>query len=308
MGNLFDDPENEPALMSDHADAPASVIARRFASLLVLFALVGMTGCQPASLVNALLDDAHYRVERDLAYGDEARQRLDFYQPEGRTRRAPVVLFVYGGNWRKGDKATYLFVAHALTALGYRVAIPDYRLYPAVTWPAFVDDVAQALAWVTGPGGPAAGAPVILMGHSAGAHTAALLGTDPAYLQRAGFDGALAAFVGLAGPYELPFTDNVRPVFASLDEPAPVQPVALDVAHMPPTLLLHGSDDTTVVPRHSRRFRDALASAGIPVRLELYEGIGHVELVAALAANLRWLAPTYDDVAQFLVGGDAPLR
>jgi len=294
--------------MAKRAGARAPITARCFASLLAVLVLVGGTACQPASLVNALLDDAHFRVERDLAYGDDARQQLDFYQPEGPAGREPVVLFVYGGNWREGDKATYLFVAHALTALGYRVAIPDYRLYPAVTWPAFVDDVARALTWVSGPEGPAPGAPIILMGHSAGAHTAALLATDPGYFQRAGFDGALAAFVGLAGPYELPFTDNVRPVFASLDEPAPVQPVALDVARMPPTLLLHGADDTRVVPRHSHRFRDALASAGVPVRLEIYEGIGHVELVAALAANLRWLAPTYDDLARFLVNDDAPSR
>ena len=294
--------------MAKRAGARAPITARCFASLLAVLVLVGGTACQPASLVNALLDDAHFRVERDLAYGDDARQQLDFYQPVGPAGREPVVLFVYGGNWREGDKATYLFVAHALTALGYRVAIPDYRLYPAVTWPAFVDDVARALTWVSGPEGPAPGAPIILMGHSAGAHTAALLATDPGYFQRAGFDGALAAFVGLAGPYELPFTDNVRPVFASLDEPAPVQPVALDVARMPPTLLLHGADDTRVVPRHSHRFRDALASAGVPVRLEIYEGIGHVELVAALAANLRWLAPTYDDLARFLVNDDAPSR
>jgi len=294
--------------MAKRAGARAPITARCFASLLAVLVLVGGTACQPASLVNALLDDAHFRVERDLAYGDDARQQLDFYQPEGPAGREPVVLFVYGGNWREGDKATYLFVAHALTALGYRVAIPDYRLYPAVTWPAFVDDVARAVAWVSGPEGPAPGAPIILMGHSAGAHTAALLATDPGYFQRAGFDGALAAFVGLAGPYELPFTDNVRPVFASLDEPDPVQPVALDVARMPPTLLLHGADDTRVVPRHSHRFRDALASAGVPVRLEIYEGIGHVELVAALAANLRWLAPTYDDLARFLVNDDAPSR
>ncbi len=292
--------------MHSRAGAPSSISVRLAARVLMALALAGAAGCQPASLVNALLDDAHFRVERDLAYGKDARQRLDFYRPAGQAQRQPVVLFVYGGNWRKGDKATYLFVAHALTALGYRVAIPDYRLYPSVTWPVFVDDVARALDWLTGPEGPAAGAPVILMGHSAGAHTAALLATDPGYFERAGVDAPLAAFVGLAGPYELPFTDNVRPVFASLDEPAAVQPVALDVAHMPPTLLLHGSDDTRVVPRHSRRFRDALASAGIPVRLEVYEGIGHVELVAALAANLRWLAPTYDDVARFLRDGDSP--
>ncbi len=292
--------------MYSRADVPSPRFRRLIPRLLSVLVLAGAAGCQPASLVNTLLDDAHYRVERDLAYGDDARQRLDFYRPEGRAHREPVVLFVYGGNWRKGSKATYLFVAHALTALGYRVAIPDYRLYPAVTWPVFVDDVARALTWLTGPDGPATGAPVILMGHSAGAHTAALLATDSVYLQRAGFDGALAAFVGLAGPYELPFTDNVRPVFASLEDPAPVQPVALDVARMPPTLLLHGSDDTRVVPRHSRRFRDALASAGIPVRLQIYEGIGHVELVAALAASLRWLAPTYDDVAQFLRDRNPP--
>ncbi|MEQ8660945.1 MAG: alpha/beta hydrolase [Gammaproteobacteria bacterium] len=272
---------------------------RALAALLVLALLLGASGCQPARVVNALLDDDHYTLSADLAYGEAPRQALDFYQPRGATH-APLVVFVYGGNWRQGDRQTYRFVGHALTALGYRVAIPDYRLYPSVTWPAFVDDVARATAWLTAADGPAAGAPVILVGHSAGAHTAALLATDPRYLDAAGFASALVAFIGLAGPYELPFTDNTRPVFAPLEAPAPVQPIALDLARMPRTLLLHGEDDERVVPRHSRRFAAALTAADVPVRLVTYDGTGHVALLAALAANLRWLAPTFSDVAHFL--------
>ncbi|MEQ9059500.1 MAG: alpha/beta hydrolase [Gammaproteobacteria bacterium] len=274
--------------------------ARGFA----LLSLVILAACQPARVVNALLDDDHYTVSRDLAYGDDPRQRLDLYRPRG-AARVPLVVFVYGGNWRKGDKHTYRFVGHALTALGYRVAIPDYRLYPAVTWPAFVEDVARAVAQLTAAGGAAAGAPVILMGHSAGAHTAALLATDPRYLDDAGSDAPLVGFVGLAGPYELPFTDNTRPVFAPLEEPGPVQPLALEVARMPRTLLLHGAADERVVPRQSRRFAAALEAAYVAVQLVTYDDVGHVALVASLAANLRWVAPSFADVERFLVE-DAP--
>lgn len=274
-----------------------SVPARTAVALMFVLMLAG---CQPASLVNALLDDDDVQVERDLAYGAQPRQRLDLYRPADGEPHEALVVFVYGGNWRAGDKATYAFVAHAFTALGYRVAIPDYRLFPAVTWPAFVDDVADSLAWLTAADGPAPGAPLILVGHSAGAHTAALIATDPRYAARAGLTAELHAFVGLAGPYDLPFTEPVKPVFAPLEDPTPVQPVALAPGRMPRTLLLHGLDDTRVVPRHSRRFEAALEAAGLPVTLITYEDVGHVELIAAIAERLRWLAPTYEDIAAFL--------
>lgn len=284
--------------LADRARAAGRHVRARGLALAAVVVLV--SACQPAGVLNAMLDESAYRLRGDLAYGSHPRQRLDLYEPASRPARDALVVFVYGGNWRRGDKHTYRFVAHALTALGYRVAVPDYRLYPDVTWPAFVDDVADALAWLTRADGPAAGAPLILVGHSAGAHTAALIATDPRYAERAGLAAPIASFVGLAGPYDLPFTEPVKPVFAPLEQPDPVKPLGHAPGRIPRALLLHGADDETVVPRHSRRFAEALEAAGVPVTLKVYEGVGHVALVAALAAPLRWLAPTHADVAAWL--------
>ena len=64
------------------------------------------------------------------------------------TPPAKVVIFFYGGSWRNGSKTDYRFVAQALTSRGFIVVLPDYRVYPQVIFPAFVEDGALAVRWV----------------------------------------------------------------------------------------------------------------------------------------------------------------
>ena len=61
--------------------------------------------------------------------------------------KAPVVVFIFGGSWRDGDKEAYRFVGDALTARGIVTVIADYRLYPETSYPGFVEDTAAAVAW-----------------------------------------------------------------------------------------------------------------------------------------------------------------
>ena len=84
---------------------------------------------------------------------------------------------------------------------------------------------------------------------------------------------------------------------------AATQPITFADRTAPPTLLLHDEDDETVMPANSERLATALAAAGNRAALELYPGLGHIGLVAALAAPLRWLAPVLDDVTAFLRRG-----
>ena len=95
------------------------------------------------------------------------------------------MIFFYGGSWDTGSKNDYLFVAQALAASGYTVVIPDYRLYPAVRFPAFVDDGARAVRWTADRVGTDK---VFVMGHSAGAHIALMLAANTPYLAAAGVD------------------------------------------------------------------------------------------------------------------------
>jgi acetyl esterase/lipase len=147
-----------------------------------------------------------------------------------------------------------------------------------------------------------------LMGHSAGAHIAALLALDRRYLATAGVEpGTLESFVGLAGPYDfLPLTDaTLKRIFAA-DDLAATQPITFAEGSAPRALLLHGEDDRTVLPRNSQHLAAALEAAGSRAQLELYPDLDHLALVAALAAPLRWLAPVLDDVTAFLRATPSP--
>jgi acetyl esterase/lipase len=282
--------------------------ARLAAALLVA---LPTNGCGP-KLLDALVPDDGYRVERDLAYGDLPRRRLDVYVPEGLAGPAPVVVFFYGGRWQSGDKGQYRFVGEALAARGFIAVIPDYRLYPEVRFPRFVDDGAAAVAWTRANLGRFGGDPTALhlMGHSSGAHIAALLALDHHYLAGAGVPAAaIGSFVGLAGPYDfLPLDDPTLERIFAVDDMAATQPITFADRSAPPTLLLHGADDATVLPANSEHLAAALAAAGNRAELKIYPGIGHVGLAAALAAPLRWLAQVLDDVADFLQEAQADAR
>jgi acetyl esterase/lipase len=133
-------------------------------------------------------------VER--AYGDHPRQRLDFTPAEA--RGAPLVLFVHGGAWSFGDKRAAAHMAAHVHGAGYAFASVNYRLVPHVAVADQARDVAAALASLLRDAGRLGidGERIILMGHSAGAHLAALVGTDPAYLRA--HDIPLSAIDGVA--------------------------------------------------------------------------------------------------------------
>jgi arylformamidase len=132
------------------------------------------------------------RTERPatVSYGSDKAQQLDLYRARGTAGPAPLILFVHGGGWTNGSKgnATGRHMAPHYTALGYHFATIDYRLVPDATVEQQAQDVAAALKHLLGRAGSLGIDPgkVVLMGHSAGAHLVALVGTDPQYLRRAG--------------------------------------------------------------------------------------------------------------------------
>lgn len=144
------------------------------------------------------------------AYGADPLQTLDLWQPQKAEGPAPLILFVHGGGWKRGDKddATGAAKVAHLTEQGYALASIDYRLVPQATVEQQAADVAAAIAWVranAGRLGIDAGR-IVLMGHSAGAHLVALVGTDPVYLQAAGLSQAdLRGVIALDGAaYDVP--------------------------------------------------------------------------------------------------------
>ena len=262
--------------------------------------LAGCSMIKATDVINFVLPASHY-TRISGSFGEAERQQWDLYIPD-EVKGVPVV-FVYGGAWREGDRRDYEFVGHALSGLGHPVFIADYRLYPQVTYPTFVEDSADAIAWFEDNAEALLGDPLqryVLMGHSSGAHTAALLATDTPFLRERGVRAQLAGLIGIAGPYDLPLDDpEVVDVFPGADA-AEVQPVQRVSRQTPPVLLLHGLDDTRVVPRHSRRFAEALKEHDVAVTLKLYEGVNHTRIIGSMAAPLRFLNDSYDDTRVFL--------
>jgi len=284
-------------LMKSHpCTSPLSSRLSRIAASLGLVALLGaLAACSPVRLVNAITPTATLVRTEGIAYvqrSDHPRQRLDIYQPATDAtgqRPRPVVVFFYGGAWQEGARGDYLFLAEALTQRGYVVVIPDYRVYPEVRYPAFLEDGAEAVAWTTRHIAQYGGDParIFLMGHSAGAHIAAMLSLDHRYLDaRQVRRGAITGWVGLAGPYDfLPLTEpNVIALFATepvLDRTQPIHYAATAGGREAPrALLLHGDADTRVYPRNSVNLERALREAGTPVQLALLPGVGHVGIMA----------------------------
>jgi len=139
-----------------------------------------------------------------------------------------------------------------------------------------------------------------LMGHSAGAHSAALLAADTKYLRERGISAQLKGLIAISGPYDLPMNDpEVLPVFKT--STADKTKVTANVRQgMPPTLLLHGLADTRVKPFHTERFRDALKRNGNDVTARLYPGVNHTKIIGSLALPLRFLNNSFEDVKGFL--------
>lgn len=124
-------------------------------------------------------------VNADLAYGSNDKQRLDVYAPR-RAKGAPVLIFVHGGEWTKGDKAAVSFKPKFLNENGIVFASINYRLSPAAKHPAHVSDVAAAVRWLRDHAVKFGGDPekLVLMGHSAGCHLVTLTALDPRHLRK----------------------------------------------------------------------------------------------------------------------------
>ena len=146
---------------------------------------------------------------QEIAYGSDPLQRLDFHSTKA-SGPAPLVLFVHGGGWKRGDKdnATGTFKAPHFNGLGYHFASTNYRLVPAATVEQQATDVAAALAALLRQADSLGidRRKVVLMGHSAGAHLVALVGTDPQYPRAAGLSpNDVAGIIPLDGAgYDVP--------------------------------------------------------------------------------------------------------
>ena len=275
-----------------------------FLLALLIGACALLAGCSSFTFLNALAPGKGFSRQTDIAYGPLPRQKLDMYVPDEAGRNRPVLVFFYGGGWEGGERRDYRFVGAELASRGVLTVVADYRVYPEVVFPAFIEDAALAVKWAQDHAAQSGGDPkcLFVMGHSAGAHIAAMLALNPQYLRAAGGDSrAISGLIGLSGPYDfLPLkSGTLKKIFG---DPAPrnTQPIDFVTSAAPPALLITGSADTRVDPGNSRRLEGALASAGRLVERRVYPDIGHGRVVAGFSPPLSRGVPVTEDVMRFI--------
>lgn len=293
----------------------------------VALCAAALPGCSPTTFLNATSSRDHFTLRKNVRFSSEDIA-LDVYIPadteaDGRLStaagaattgercaapRPPIAVFVYGGSWQSGSKDEYLFVGAALASRGIVTVIPDYRTYPQVVFPAFVDDVAQAVRWAHDHAAALGADPdrLYVIGHSAGAQIALLIGTDGRYLAQQGLSRRdLQGVIGLSGPYDfLPLqSDTLKRIFPDAKR-ADSQPIRHVDGREPRTLLATGTADTVVDPGNTRRMADAMRASGDAVFTREYRNVGHGMTVGAMAGALRFVAPVLDDVTRFVCGGE----
>ncbi|MDD3763259.1 MAG: alpha/beta hydrolase [Nevskiales bacterium] len=280
------------------------MLYRPFAPFLLLISIV-LSGCGSPAVLNTLSSDSGFVLTENVPYDATADLALDIYRPP-RIVNAPVVVFFYGGRWSSGDKSEYKFVGQALASRGFVAVLPNVRKYPAVRFPAFVQDGARALRWTRDNIATYGGDPqrLFVMGHSSGAHIAAMLALDGQYLQQVGGSRDwLRGMIGLSGPYDfMPITaPDLRDLFGPIDRFRQSQPIFFVDGLNPPLLLMTGRDDEIVPAKNTLSLAAAVSRAGGPVETVIYDKLSHEMIVGSLASYLRGRADVLDHIEGFVV-------
>ncbi|RYZ97534.1 MAG: alpha/beta hydrolase, partial [Moraxellaceae bacterium] len=152
--------------------------------------------------LNYLTPKDSFEQESHLAYGLKARQRLDLYRAKNARKQKPLIVFVHGGSWQHGNKRDYLFIGEAFASEGYDVAVINYHLAPQHVFPTYVDDLAQAIHYLSQNQSKLniSTENIILMGHSAGAFNVMSV-VYSAHSHGFKYKEKIKAIIGMAGPY-----------------------------------------------------------------------------------------------------------
>lgn len=218
---------------------------------------------------------ASAKVDRDLAYGDGARQRLDFFHAGSRGR--PTVAFLHGGYWQLNEKEPNAFIAAGPLARDINVALLEYTLAPAATISQIVAEVRAAVAWLVErlQSELGAGAGLVVAGHSAGGHLTAMA---------AGLPGVTAA-LPISGLFDLePIRLSYLNQQISMDiaEASANSPMRLRLPEVPVTVAF-GATELPELVRQSKEYAAALLQTGRPARELALPGEDHFSILEQLA-------------------------
>jgi acetyl esterase/lipase len=235
--------------------------------------------------------------ERNLAYGDDPRQRLDLVRERTPSKSRPALLLIHPGGWLQGDKAAYHEVMAEYGGRGYVTAAPNFRLSGTARYPAAIRDCKQALRWLRSNASRCGIDPgrIGVMGYSSGAHLAMLLALSDEGFERSeahpDVSQRVQAAVGVSGVYDFlmerqgafPNADDDPAVVLFLGAPAREVPErarsASPIRHLtsddPPFLVFHGELDRRIDAEQARNLASALKTIGRSDSVILLKGQGH---------------------------------
>jgi acetyl esterase/lipase len=236
-------------------------------------------------------------VEKDIPYADGGdQQMLDLYLPK--EKGFTTIVFTYGGGWQTGSRKSVTPIGEKLQSLGFGCALLSHRLSPKDKFPAQIEDVAAAFAWVKNHMAARGGDPkrIVVMGHSSGAQLSLLLATDPQWLARHKLSPAdIAGVVGLSAPVDLEPTKGGKgfgdvllagkggEVFARDRElMKSASPIRQITKEMPPALLVVGENDFPMLDGDAKAFAEKAKAVNVPVDVFVAKGCDHMGVVRSL--------------------------
>lgn len=224
----------------------------------------------------------------DLAYGDSPAERLDLFPAAGGTP-APLLAFIHGGYWQALDKGDYSYMAPAFNDTGVAFASLNYGLAPATTIGEMIEQVRRALAWLHHHAGDYGIDParIVVAGHSAGGHLAAMAAATDWPAVEAGLPaGLLAGACSISGVYDLEpirLSYHNQVLHIAPEESVPWSPLHGLPGDAPPLLLAVGSEETGEFLRQHAEYAAAWQGHGLPLVEVDMTGLHHFTAVDALA-------------------------
>ena len=253
--------------------------------------------------MNYLTPKDTFEKEEHLAYGLKARNRLDLYRTKNPKKQKPLIVFVHGGSWQHGNKRDYLFIGETFAREGFDVAVINYQLAPENIFPAFVDDLAQAIHYLNQNKVKLniSTDNMILMGHSAGAFNVMSV-VYSAQSQNFKYKDQIKAIVGLAGPYHFDYVGDPLSEHA-FDHKISYQQVMpyyfIEPNHIKHYLLV-AEQDQVVERKNALDLDIALRQKGNHSHIAVIPKTGHITIVATLASLMSHYFKTKRTILHFL--------
>ena len=252
----------------------------------------------------SLPDNIEEILDIEYGTGGERKLQLDLYLPKGRKKTTPAIIFIHGGAWKGGKRGDMKFYCVKFAEKGYVTATVTYRLMGEACFPAAVHDVKCAVRWLRANAAKyqVDSERIVVSGNSAGGHLSMMIGySDDPSLEGSGgnnnVSSRVCAVVNFYGPTDLTtdFANEqelVREFVGgkTFDEAPEAYKLASPLFHLtrddPPTLIFHGTIDSTVPVIQADILAEKLKELGIDYIYERYDGWPHT-MDLAEAVNKR---------------------